>query len=243
MKNVDALFKEDELNTYFVRINQRTGAQRQLTLTDHHSEIGRYNLSVQVPQKVTDQYEVARNIYLYAWFEYRFFNVAEAKALTVLEFAIKQRVSGHDFKHYCQERKRNHHEATGKKLNISTGLKGLIEYCRDNGLIQNQNFSAWQRHATMKAYHQAIKEQQELAIAEMDRTGAVEIHLPDIPISELPPDPNYDHTQHLVDTVNRIRNDYAHGSSTLHNDVLGSFEMVSEFINQIYKYKEANNVE
>ena len=60
------------------------------------------------------------------------------------------------------------------------------------------------------------------------------IVLPEIVIPDLPPDVNYDHIQHLIEHVNRVRNEYAHGSSMLHKQVLSSFEMVSEFINQIY---------
>ena len=53
-------------------------------------------------------------------------------------------------------------------------------------------------------------------------------------VSYIKPDPNYDHVQHLIDHTNKIRNTYAHGSSMLHDQVLYSFEMVSEFINQIF---------
>lgn len=48
-------------------------------------------------------------------------------------------------------------------------------------------------------------------------------------------DPDYsEFLAHKYGADNRVRNDYAHGSNILHNDVLGTFEMVSEFINQLY---------
>lgn len=62
----------------------------------------------------------------------------------------------------------------------------------------------------------------------MERTGDMSIELPGIIIEELTPDPDYNHAQHLIDHTNKARNGYAHGM--LHNQVIGSFEMVSEFI-------------
>ena len=72
------------------------------------------------------------------------------------------------------------------------------------------------------------------ASEEMKRTGKNEIEMPEIALEELPPDPNYNHVQHLIDHTNKSRNNYAHGSTMLHNQVIGQFEMVSEFINQIF---------
>jgi len=38
----------------------------------------------------------------------------------------------------------------------------------------------------------------------------------------------------LPDLLPMVRNDYAHGSTELHNWALRSFQIVSEFINQLY---------
>ena len=79
------------------------------------------------------------------------------------------------------------------------------------------------------------------ARAEMKRTGTTSMELPVIEQEALAPDPNYDHVQHLIDHTNKTRNDYAHGSTMLHNQVLGQFEMVSEFINQLYPAESQTN--
>ncbi|AZT84911.1 hypothetical protein EHN06_15885 [Marinobacter sp. NP-4(2019)] len=65
-------------------------------------------------------------------------------------------------------------------------------------------------------------------------TGEESVTIDTNAFSDLPPDENYDHIQHLIDHTNKIRNIYAHGSAMLHNRVLYSFELVSEFINQLY---------
>ncbi|WP_444907292.1 hypothetical protein ACJJIR_03040 [Microbulbifer sp. SSSA008] len=243
MKSINELTIVDIRNTFFTRINPKTSEQHDCTLENHYADIQPYSLDTYVPQKVTDQYETARNLYLYAWFEYNFYNIAEFKALTVLELAIKQRVSDSDFRNYCKIRKQKYWEREGKKLSISNGLKGLIEYCRDKQLIRNQDFSAWQRQATMKSYNQAKTAQADWAISKLGRTGQDQISLADINIEKLKPDPNHDYIDILVNTINRVRNEYAHGSNCLYKDVLTTFEMVSEFINQIFQNKEVDNAQ
>lgn len=39
----------------------------------------------------------------------------------------------------------------------------------------------------------------------------------------------------LPDLLPMLRNDYAHGSTELHNRALRSFQIVSEIVNQLYQ--------
>jgi hypothetical protein len=234
LKSLAEICTADFRNTCYVRINRQTGEQRPVTLEDHHAAIEFYSLHEDVPSDIATQYDVARNLYLYSWFEYRFFNVAEASVLNSLELAMKERVGAEEVERYLKWRNNEHKAKTGKKGGVRKGMKTLIEYCRDHELIRNEGFTQWQQHATMLAYSRAQNEQHQWAVAEMERTGAAEIALPDIELEQLPPDPDYDHVQYLIDCTNKKRNIYSHGSTMLHNQVLGSFEMVSEFINQLY---------
>ncbi|TNF06695.1 MAG: hypothetical protein EP323_04520 [Gammaproteobacteria bacterium] len=234
LKPLAELCAADVRNTWYVRINRETGEQRPVTVEDHYTEIERYPLHDKVPDKIATQYDVARNLYLYAWFEYRFFNIAEAQVLTVLELAMKKHIGETEIKRYIKQRNDEHKAKTGKGGGLRNGMKTLMEYCRDHKLICNEGFSAWRRNATQMAYNKAQAEQRQWAIEEMDRTGQTELELPEIDVEILPPDPNYDYVQFLVDNVNQLRNHYSHGSTTLHNQVLCQFEMVSEFINQLY---------
>lgn len=235
LKPLAELLEADIRNTCFVRIDRQTGEERPVTLEDHYADIERYALHDGVPAGVATQYDVARNLYVYAWFEYRFFNVAEANVLTVLELAMKERVGEHEIKLYIKQRNDEHKLSTGKKGGLRRGMKTLMEYCRDHKLVRNEEFSSWHHHSSRRAYYKAEAEQWEWAMAEVERTGFSEIELPDIELERLPPDPHYDHIQHLIDQTNKIRNKYSHGSTMLHKQVLGSFEMVSEFINQLYE--------
>lgn len=237
LKPLDEFYNADERNLYYARIDKNTGEHRTTSLEDLYADITPYKLNASVPDDIATQYDVARNLYVYAWLEYRFFNISEAHALTVLELAMKERIGEEELNAYIKKRNQKNPE-TGKKENIRKGMKSLMEYCRDYKLIKNEGFRAWHRYATNCARNKAEEEILASAIAEIKRTGKTEIAIPDIEIEKLPPDQNYDHIQCLIDNVNLLRNGYAHGNKNLYIDVLNTFEMVSEFINQLY-YSDA----
>jgi len=241
LKPIAELLKVDERNLAFVRFNSEINDYQPLTLEDHHADIEQYHLENYVPEDIATQYDIARNLYLYSWFEYRFYNVAESKALTVLELALKRRIGEQPLKAYIKQRQQEHKKSTGKKLSLNRGLKVLMEYCRDHKLVNNQGFSAWQQSGKQKAYIKAEEEQRQWATDEMERTGKDEIILPDIYIEDIPPDPDYNHVQHLVDNTNTLRNTYAHGTTMLYKNVLYTFEMASEFVNQVYRANRSNS--
>lgn len=234
LKPLSEILSPDIRHSSFVSIDTETGETHNRSLESHYANIERYSLIEEVPEAIATQFDVARNIYVYGWFEYRFLNVAEAKVLTVLELAIRERVGDKALKSYIKQRKKDYRDATGKGLHLSSGLKTLIEYCKDQNLVRNQEFTAWQTHATQKAYREAKWAQFEWANAEMERTGKTEISVPVIEVEQLEPDETYDHIQHLIDHTNKVRNMYAHGSTSLYDPGTYSFEMVSEFINQLY---------
>jgi hypothetical protein len=91
LKSVDKILVPDSRNLRRGIIDPVTGEQRLVNFEDHHRFIEQYSLGSYVPDNVATQYDVARNLYVYAWYEYRFLNVAENKALTVLEFALRAR--------------------------------------------------------------------------------------------------------------------------------------------------------
>lgn len=239
LKPLGELLNVDERNLYFVRRNPFTNEIKPNSIEAHFADIEPYHLLASVPESVAVQYDVARNIYSYAWFEYRFFNVAEAQVLIVLELAIKERIGKKSIDEYIKQRKNDICPKTGKKVNPQKGLKTYMEYCRDKQLVSNSSFSAWHRYPMQQARMMAEQSQFEWARAERERTGENEIEFPEIKIENMPPDENYNHIQFLIDNVNHMRNGYAHGNTNLYNYVLQTFEMVSEFINQLYRSSES----
>lgn len=233
-KPLNELLNADERNLYLVRCNLSTNTEEPNSIGAHYADIAAFSLHDGVPDNIATQYDVARNIYSYAWFEYRFFNVAEAQVLIVLELALKEHIGEQNIKSYLKKRNAEYLSETGKKSNLKVGLKTYMEYYRDNQLVTNSGFSAWYRYPTQQARFKAEQEQAEWAIAETKRTGNSDIDLPDIVIEKLPPDESYNHVQFLIDNVNHMRNCYAHGNTNLYSQILQTFEMVSEFINQLY---------
>lgn len=230
LKPLSELTKPDIRNSFFVRIDTATGAGREITLEDHYATIEQYALHSDVPDDVATQYDVARNLYLYAWFEYRFYNVAEAQVLTALEFAMKRRIGEKNLDDYIKKRGQEHFERTGKRLRLPRGMRTLIEYCRDHGLISNDGFSAWHHRREQLADQLAMQ----AAIARIKETGEKEVTVDSREYLDGVTEEHYNHVQHLVEHVHKIRNVYAHGSNALHKSVTRNFEMVSQFINQIY---------
>ncbi len=47
-------------------------------------------------------------------------------------------------------------------------------------------------------------------------------------------DRSHDYLEVVVDVLPKLRSFYAHGTDMLHYDVLHTFELVTEFINQVY---------
>lgn len=200
------------------------------SLEDRHRAIGKYSLHAGVPIKIREVYDVSRNIYLYGWYVYRFNNVAESQAFGALEYCLKERIGDIEIRDYIKERKKTYKEETGKRLNLNKGLKLYIEYCRDKQLISNDGFSAWHDKSCADAREKYIFEKlNEMIEKDLEEIG---LDYSDIQVADDAPD--YDHVQHLIDTANKVRNIYAHGTSMLHPNVLYTFEMVSEFINQLY---------
>ena len=110
-----------------------------------------YALTDRVPEKIVIQYDVARNLYLYAYNVYRFYMVAHHHALVTLELAIKEFVGEEKLEVYRKEQ------------NFSRGLRLCMAYIREHKLVTNSDFSVWQRRN-----HTHAEEQYKLdKIAEM----------------------------------------------------------------------------
>jgi hypothetical protein len=109
----------DPRNTIFVRINLTDGTSQPIELADHHEGVSACVLHAGVPEDIVIQFETARNVYLYSWFIYRFFPVAEHQSLACLELALRLRL---------KEEIR-----TGKIRGKRPTLRPLLEYTITHG--------------------------------------------------------------------------------------------------------------
>ena len=206
----------DPRSTMFVRVDRTNGSHRVVDLPDHHEEISFYALHAGVPLEIVIQYETARNLYLYAWFIYRFYPAAEHQALACLELALRERL---------KEEIR-----TGKIRAKRPTLRPLLKYAVEHGLVRNEGFSAWQNRGVTRSRARVEMEK----LREASEKNLTEFTVDESEIQITAEDLDWDYVKMLPELLPMVRNDYAHGSTQLHNWALRSFQIVCETINQLY---------
>lgn len=194
------------------------GTVSMVTLAERHAAVARFQLTHAVPLDIRVHFETAKNVYLYAWFVYRFYPVAEQQALTTLEFALRERLAP------------LFPEQFGPLAKRRPSLKTLFAKARKEMLITHVGLRAVERLAYERARHRASMER----IREMKALGLDEMEFDDSVVEPVPEDYAHDLLEIFAETLPLFRNAYAHGSSMLHSTVLGTFEIVTDLINQLY---------
>ena len=189
-----------------------------LTVAYQHSVVADINLHESVPDDIRIQFETTKNLYLYAWFVYRFYPVAKHHAYTCLELALRQRFEAELL------------AAGDKKREFGPGLKRLLEYAVKNGYLKNEDFELWRHHTEQRAKRRTENEIWE----EARRMGLNEIRIDDIQYVIKDEDRDHEYVGLLIESLPWLRNSYAHGSISLDNQALGTIRIVAEIINQIY---------
>lgn len=156
-------------------------------------------------------------MYLYACFVYRFYPVAEHQSLACLELALRERL---------KEEIR-----IGKIKGKRPTLYPLLKYAVEHELVRNEGFSAWQNRAEIRRRARVEMEK----MKEASEKGLTEITWEESDIKTAAEDLDWDCVKMLPDLLPMMRNEYAHGSTELHNWALRSFQIVSEIINQLYQ--------
>jgi len=195
-----------------------------IALDEHHCAVASLNVSAAVPQDVLVQFETAKNLYLYAWFVYRFFPVAEHHALTCLELGLQHRFSGPLPKKYWNKP-------------WKPTLRPLLCFAIDTGVIKNEGFRQWRDQVNIRAEQRYSLERQR----EMYEQGLSRIELDYSQAIPNDQDRNWDYVSILREVLPEIRNSYAHGSALLHRQVLGTLELVSEILNQLFECSEVKS--
>lgn len=214
----DLVCEPDPRAVNLVKVELQTGAIRPIVLADQHASIARFSLNPAVPAAINVHFETAKNLYLYAWFVYRFYPIAEQQVLASLEFALRECLS--EFVARYKAKHRNGQEP---------GLGALLKHAIQQQIIRNEAFTCRDRWALELARgryeHEKILEMIDanLEIMAVDNPG--------VQASEQ--DLNHDWLGAFLKFLPNIRNDYAHGSPTLYPSVLRTFEVAMEIINQL----------
>jgi hypothetical protein len=175
--------------------------------------IAQFRLSDQVPEGVQIHFETGRNLFLYAWYVYRFHMVAEHHVLATLEMAARVRLKS--VPNYTPPR----------------GLFNLLNAARAAGLIANERFIARNRWALERA-----RWRHDLAEIERMVTERIDESVVDYKnVEATDEDLSHDWLQHFIKTLPQLRNMHAHGSRALDPTVGRTFEIVVELINQLFQ--------
>ena len=203
----------------WVRIDHTAGTTRPVELADQHEGIAALSLHAGVPQDGALQFETARNLYLYAWFVYRFYPVAEHHSLACLELALRDRL---------KDDVRAGKVGGGGKRPM---LRALLKYAVAQGIVKNEGFQTWRNRGEINARGRVEMEKMRTT----SEKNLTEISWDDSEIEVTAEDLTWDYANMLVETLPYIRNEYAHKSTNLHNLVLHTIQIVCEIINQLYE--------
>jgi hypothetical protein len=217
LRPAEYVCEPDPRSTMFVKIDRRNGTSRVIELADHHEQISGHVLHAGVPEEIVLQFDTARNVYLYSWFVYRFYTVAEHHSLACLELALRERL---------KEEIR-----TGKIKGKRSTLRPLLNYAIEHGLVKNEGFATWRNRGEINSRHRVEMEK----IREASEKNLAEIKWDESEIKITAEDLDWDYVKMLAHMLPRLRNEYAHGSTELHNLALLSIQVVCEIINQLYK--------
>jgi len=128
LKPLELIDSPDPRVDAFVRYAPEIRDYRPITLEDHHADIAQYTLSRVVPEKIVTHFETGKNLYLYAWFVYRFYPVADLHAHATLEFALKERIG------------KGHLREASQSVGKRPGLNAYILYAIEKGWVCNEGF-------------------------------------------------------------------------------------------------------
>lgn len=203
----------------------RTSILGSYELKEQWKEINEITLIESVPKSIKVQFETVRNLYLYSWFVYRFYPIAEHNAYICVEHALRLR-----FYNEIPNKSKYRKNPKNSKYPSIIPLKTLLEFAVKEGYIRNEGFSIWRHQVQMRANLRYNTE----VIRRIREESLKEIIIDESDIKITNEDRNWDYVSILLKTIPFLRNAYAHGSNNLDNQVIGTIRIVSEIINQIY---------
>jgi hypothetical protein len=118
LKSISSLLEADKRWSNFVQLNMVTNEFLPITLDDRYRPIAEITLSQSTPDNVKSQFNVALMLGVYAWLYYPFHQLAELKAYSTVEMALRIRFP------FCKG-----------------GLKKLLNIAVKNGVITDKGFS------------------------------------------------------------------------------------------------------
>jgi len=106
-----------------VRGFDRATGPRFTTIQDMYDDVAGLTLTEVVPADIRNQFDLARNTYVYSWFDYEIVTLAEMHAYTVFEMAIRRRA-----------------QVENSGLKPKATMRVAIDHARKMGWLKNEDF-------------------------------------------------------------------------------------------------------
>ncbi|WDE07939.1 hypothetical protein SG34_014235 [Thalassomonas viridans] len=193
-----------------------------------YEHVSPFTLDERVPESIRIQFDTARNIYLYAYHVYRFYNIAEHQLYTVLELAIRTCIGEKVLDRYLKAKRK---EAKKTRRSVRRGLSLCLHYLAEHKLIVNEDFPRWHHnYEVQKMYAYQVKVHKI-----MDEQNLDEYQWNEEEFNNTQVNFDWNLVEVLCEIMPKQRNNYAHGSTSLYNSVVRKFEDVSIIINKMYE--------
>ncbi len=204
------IFEPDPRQTCYEVIDE-TGT-RGKTIQDHYNVIERLVLNPTIPRDVAIQFDTAKKLFVHAWCNLRFTQIAERHAYSAVEMALRQRLNS-DWTARVSTAKK-----IGKRINSRPTLPLLLRLAIDLGIITDSGFRNYERIRQRRA----------------DYLNSLRQVYGDDPKFAMPSPTRNTNARILSESMPSIRNSLAHGSTTIYPGVYLQFELCCDILNQLY---------
>jgi hypothetical protein len=92
LKPADALLEPDPRHHDAFRCDAETEIVRRICMEDLRGIVAAIELSERVPHDIRQQFDIARNAFVYSWFVYELSTLAEQQCFATLEMALRHRL-------------------------------------------------------------------------------------------------------------------------------------------------------
>jgi hypothetical protein len=208
LRPLQALFVPDPRQESSAAVDDSTGSMRPKTIEDHFGTIEPLVLSSIVPSSTRILWNTARNLYLYSWFIWRFLPVSEFYGYAALENALRQK---------CDQ-ENSFPKSRNRKLVYT--LASLLKYALSEGWINVESLDTYEhiKRARSRTLDRALRI--------MGDEKSAEAWVPDF-------SPSIYRAQ-LESSLPFVRNELAHGASTLSPTVHSSLIQCHDLIQHLF---------
>jgi hypothetical protein len=94
LKSFTTLLQADERWACLVSVDRSTNEIKLSSLNERYQDVSEITLSTSAPEDVQSQFNIARMLCIYAWLYYPLHQIAELKAFSTVEMALRLRFPG-----------------------------------------------------------------------------------------------------------------------------------------------------